>query len=230
MNEPETLTDNPIISFDVHKKFSLNCSIAIGTGNKVKITWFKNDYEINEAAYFPDGNKRQLSIFNTTDLDEGFYKCAVVKISSGNGGSKIILYKRFNLTFRPYWSKWSQWSQCQPKCGNSRIKRRFRICHQPKIRQPITQLRCVGANVQRRRCSIALCEEGVWTQWSHWSNCSRTCGIGQMFRHRECTSDHCIGPNIEVIECFRIHCTGNVQKFPEKSRFVPYTIYSRGLV
>lgn len=211
---------DPMIVFDVFKKIVLNCTLANDT-NAAKIQWFKNDQQITEITYFPDDNKRQLCISNATHLNEGVYKCAVEHRS--NGDEKIILYETFKVTFEPYWSTWSQWSRCQPKkCGNRRVRRRFRICHQPKILQPITQWRCHGENIQKKRCPTAPCEDGVWSEWSDWSGCSRTCGTGQMFRHRECIGDRCNGQNVEVIDCFRIHCRENVREFSDRSRFLPY--------
>lgn len=218
--------DDPIIVFDVFKNFMLNCSIS----KKFKIHWFKNDQAITESAYFRDNNKEHLHIDNATDLNEGVYKCAVKHTIAGE--SQIILYQIFKLTFKPYWSKWSQWSRCQPKCGKGRTKRRFRICHRSKIQQSeMAKLRCHGENVQRKRCATTACGgDGVWTEWSDWSGCSRTCGIGQMFRHRECADDQCDGPNLEIIECFRIHCAENTRKNPDKSPFLPFETDSRSFV
>ena len=29
---------------------------------------------------------------------------------------------------------------------------------------------------------------GDWSQWSSWSECTRSCGVGSMKRHRSCTN------------------------------------------
>lgn len=206
-------SNNRINLFDVRKNFVLNCSLAVTDTSELKIHWFKNGPEITKSGYFRADNRKQLNIVNATDVDEGIYKCAVKYEVAGD--SQIILYQTFKMAFKPYWSKWSPWSQCQPKCGNGRTKRRFRICHRPKMLQPPppdTKWRCHGENVQRKRCAVAACNrDGVWSEWSDWSECSRTCGIGQVFRHRECTDgDQCDGPNIEITECFRIQCTEQI--------------------
>lgn len=214
----------------MRRNFVLNCSIADDT-NKLKIRWFKNDQEITKSAYFSENNK--LYINSATDLDEGVYKCAVEHIAAGD--SKIILYQTFKTAFKPYWSKWSQWSQCQPKCGKSRAKRRFRMCHRSKMQPLDSKWHCHGENVQRKRCATTACggDDGGsgGGVWSDWSGCSRTCGIGQMFRYRECADDdQCYGPNIEVIECFRIHCAEHTRKIPDKNQFSPFKTYLKNLV
>lgn len=232
-------SDDPIIVFDVRKTSVLNCSIA-NNANKLKIQWFKNDQEIADAdsVYYHIG-EAQLHILNATILNEGVYKC-VVEIK-GAGASKIKLYQTSKTAFKPYWSKWSPWSRCQPKCGKNSTKRRVRVCHRSKLLQPYTKWRCPGENMQRKRCPAITCSQtmysrdGVWTEWSDWSGCSRTCGYGQMFRYRECTTNAdqlhpCDGPNVEVIECFRIHCVENARVIPRKNHFSPFQINSRSLV
>lgn len=206
-------SEDPITVFDVLRNFVLNCSIANDT-RVSRIQWFKNDLEItSDAAYFRDGEAQLLHIFNATDWNEGVYKCAV-ELNGADFG-KIILYQTFKMAFKPHWSKWSPWSRCQPKCGKSSTRQRIRTCHRSKFLQPYKKWRCPGAKVQRQRCKAAACSrDGVWTEWSDWSGCSRTCGYGQMFRYRECTDgdDQCDGPNVEVIECFRIHCAREIPK------------------
>lgn len=216
-NASETLnvhlsSDDNIIVFNLLSNFILNCSIANNT-DELKIHWYKNDQEII------DDGKAQLQIFNATVLNEGIYKCAI-EINGGNA-SKIILYQTFKAAFKPYWSKWSQWS----RCGKKSMKQRNRICHHSKILQPDEKWRCIGVNLQRKRCKTIA----SWTEWSDWSECSRTCGYGQMFRYRECTADQCNGPNVEVIECFRIHCAKNALEIPKKNQFLPYKMYSKSL-
>lgn len=55
-----------------------------------------------------------------------------------------------------------------------------------------------------------------WTKWSHWSECSRTCGKGVKKRHREChqmqSSSHaknCTGKNEEIRQCTNGPCRLN---------------------
>lgn len=210
-------SEDPVTVFDVFKDLVLNCSIA-NDSSEFKIDWFKNDRKIiSDAANFRDG-KPQLHIFNATDRSEGIYKCAV-ELKNTNGG-KIIMYQTFKVAFKPYWSKWSSWNRCQPLCGLNRTRRRVRICYRSKILQPYKQWRCSGANVQREKCPAAACNGGgAWTEWSDWSGCSRTCGPGQMFRYRECLDGdaQCDGPNVEVIQCFRIHCAENARNVPNEN-------------
>lgn len=222
--------DGPHILFDIYTDVMLNCSLTNDT-DEMNVEWWKINHQERrhidpntDAEYFRNHSKVQLHIVNATDHAEGVYACKYVIANEANENGEIVLYQTFEMAVKPYWSKWSQWSRCQPKCGNSRAKRRFRICHKPKMLRSNMQWRCHGASVQRMRCSMAPCsdsrghdDDNVWTEWSEWSGCSRTCGSGQMFRHRACVRHPCHGPNIEVIECFRAHCIENT---PNKIRLL----------
>ncbi|EYC06441.1 hypothetical protein Y032_0076g1065 [Ancylostoma ceylanicum] len=42
---------------------------------------------------------------------------------------------------------------------------------------------------------------GTWYDWSEWSECSCTCGIGMKQRRRECMTNNCQGPEYETAPC-----------------------------
>ena len=61
--------------------------------------------------------------------------------------------------------------------------------------------------------SIAI--HGGWTAWELWSRCSRTCGLGQRYRKRHCTSPRpqnggrlCKGASLGVRPCNEGSCIG----------------------
>jgi hypothetical protein len=49
---------------------------------------------------------------------------------------------------------------------------------------------------------------GIWTQWSQWTTCSKTCGVGTSTRNRVCTSGNCGGGGFERMDCATTSCPG----------------------
>lgn len=47
----------------------------------------------------------------------------------------------------------------------------------------------------------------MWTQWSPWSDCSTSCGRGQMTRKRRCShNNECFGRNSDTKDCNVHNC------------------------
>ena len=60
--------------------------------------------------------------------------------------------------------------------------------------------------------------DGGWTQWSSWSSCSKTCGVGSRTRTRTCTNPvpegggaDCVGPNNRTKSCNKFVCPGKAK-------------------
>jgi hypothetical protein len=56
---------------------------------------------------------------------------------------------------------------------------------------------------------------GEWSNWSDWSACPVTCGLGMQKRHRNCSNpypmlygDHCFGDSVEYKNCVEKMCNG----------------------
>lgn len=65
-----------------------------------------------------------------------------------------------------------------------------------------------------------------WTEWSTWSDCSKSCGMGMRVRQRHCsTGQRCSGWSKEHIACYNF-C--KVTKEDEKSE--RNEIYSKGIL
>ncbi|KAM4705238.1 SCO-spondin-like [Rhinophrynus dorsalis] len=87
---------------------------------------------------------------------------------------------------------WTSWTPCSKSCTDSEfpaVKTRSRFCAGGR--------NCTGESFQERACNLPQCTdvppcEGencsqrncTWNPWSEWSDCSRSCGVGQQRRLR----------------------------------------------
>ncbi|KAL7977857.1 hypothetical protein Chor_010809 [Crotalus horridus] len=105
------------------------------------------------------------------------------------------------------WNPWSPWSECSRSCGVGQ-QQRLRTYHPPGQGGQWCQ-DILTANLERRFCNLPACKvDGVWSKWSPWSWCDRTCGGGRSARTRTCTSPppknggrHCPGEKYHVRVC-----------------------------
>ncbi|XP_072532054.1 adhesion G protein-coupled receptor B2 isoform X9 [Salminus brasiliensis] len=107
----------------------------------------------------------------------------------------------------PAAEEWSQWSVCSLTCGQG-WQVRTRSC----VSSPYGTL-CSGPLRETRLCNnTATCPvEGQWLDWSPWSRCSVSCGVGSQQRQRRCSvSVHgwaeCKGPHAETRDCTNPSC------------------------
>lgn len=100
-------------------------------------------------------------------------------------GKKKRIFK-VNVVMKPYWKDFDVWSVCSVTCGKG-YQERVRNCTFPDNYSG--REKCEGSDKDRRACSFEPCViNGGWSQWSDWSNCSRTCGSGYQRQSRECNS------------------------------------------
>ncbi|WAR11000.1 HMCN1-like protein [Mya arenaria] len=111
-----------------------------------------------------------------------------------------------------HWDAWSDWGTCSTTCGFGYISR-TRNCSVPSLFGHA----CLGESKQTIMCVID-CNDGLWDDWSSWGTCSRTCGVGQMSRDRNCNSNgilgrSCVGKDSETVLCHSEAC--------ESALFIP---------
>ncbi|XP_029005418.1 SCO-spondin [Betta splendens] len=109
------------------------------------------------------------------------------------------------------WSSWTPWSQCSLSCGPG-LQSRYRFCSSPQ--RSGSGLPCVGPHREDQVCVTSPCDrDGGWSQWSSWTQCTKSCGGGVQSRRRECDSPspewegaYCEGLGFQVMSCNTNHC------------------------
>ncbi|XP_034047012.1 properdin-like [Thalassophryne amazonica] len=118
-----------------------------------------------------------------------------------------------------FWSGWSSWSDCSSSCiteGHATVRTRRRYCSNPAPSPSPPGKDCVGDSLQTESCDhLSYCPvHGSWGQWSPFSYCSVTCGLGLQLSNRKCDSpapkhggQSCPGPASQSRICVtNIHC------------------------
>lgn len=112
------------------------------------------------------------------------------------------------------YGNFSKWSPACPPCyyeGREKPKqKRYRKCDSPS--PAFGGLNCDGVDMEERDCEVNYCPiHGGWSEWSNWSDCSKSCGRGIKMRKRHCNNPppkfhgkFCDGENVEYEECKEI--------------------------
>lgn len=81
------------------------------------------------------------------------------------------------------WSEWGAYSECSVSCGGGESHRQRSILAEA---QNGGRACAAGDSRMVTPCNIAPCaaQYCVWSQWSTWRQCSVSCGVGQIKRHR----------------------------------------------
>ncbi|XP_075444784.1 SCO-spondin-like [Ascaphus truei] len=111
------------------------------------------------------------------------------------------------------WSAWTQWTPCDRSCGTG-IQERFRSPTNPPSANGGSPCEGDSREVQECHFSCATAEtDGLWSAWTSWSSCSKTCfydveQIGLRRRFRHCNSSltmspvsPCLGESVQEEPC-----------------------------
>ncbi|GAA6107134.1 SCO-spondin isoform X2 [Tachysurus ichikawai] len=109
------------------------------------------------------------------------------------------------------WTDWTPWSTCSVSCGTG-LQSHYRFCSSPE--RAGAGLPCLGPDRQDQVCVQTACSRnGGWSEWTSWTECTKSCGGGVRSRRRECNSpategdgDFCEGLKTELVACNVEHC------------------------
>ncbi|XP_068790174.1 SCO-spondin-like [Struthio camelus] len=122
------------------------------------------------------------------------------------------------------WSAWSAWTACDRSCGVG-VQERFRSPSNPAAAGGGAP--CHGDAREVRRCHVPCAAEpgGLWSAWTSWSPCSKTCfhhvdrvGVRKRFRHCG-DAGGCPGPALQEELCHTPPC-------PVDGVWTPWTAWS----
>lgn len=103
------------------------------------------------------------------------------------------------------------WTSCSVTFGGGSMFR-TRHCAFPNDKPRGND--CTGPMYEKATCSNIVCPvDGVWTDWSLWTTCTKSCGGGEMSRTRHCVFSNvaprghdCTGPESQVAACGSSAC------------------------
>ncbi|TNN16020.1 Thrombospondin-2 [Schistosoma japonicum] len=135
------------------------------------------------------------------------YKCIGGNCTNDSVCSKLENYSQIDSCVKvlergecePWWSEWSSWSKCTATCGFT-TKRRFRSCigamnnKSDKVEVKESISKSCASDKRMKEAEVVPCPirsscltiNGGWGQWSEFTECSVTCGVGKRVRRRQC--------------------------------------------
>ncbi|XP_046850057.1 LOW QUALITY PROTEIN: uncharacterized protein LOC124443619 [Xenia sp. Carnegie-2017] len=91
------------------------------------------------------------------------------------------------------WGVWSTWSKCLGNCLNGQAFR-MRYCVDTGGKTGVACEKNKTFDIETKSCKPSSCDvEAVWTSWTKWSACSRSCARGTKRRQRYCITANILG-------------------------------------
>uniref|UniRef100_A0A3B3CX71 Uncharacterized protein n=1 Tax=Oryzias melastigma TaxID=30732 RepID=A0A3B3CX71_ORYME len=142
-------------------------------------------------------SKTCFSHVDDVGIRRRFRSCSYVSLNHTHNPSGTLTAGVYFLSVHGSWSPWSPWSQCSLEC-DSGVQTRMRVCGSPAPQHGGSS--CPGPHIQTKDfCILTPCDrkfrtfrmlvcDGGWSQWSNWTECTKSCGWGIKSRRRECDS------------------------------------------
>ena len=126
------------------------------------------------------------------------------------------------------YSGWSDYSECSTSCGTG-TKTRTRTCTQPAPQYGGKDCTMFGPTNEQLSCFVKVCPvDGNYSNWSAFSLCTKSCGVGKKTRTRKCDNPfpvgegrNCshLGPAIESQLC-------NIEVCPVSGGYTQWSVFS----
>ncbi|XP_037393266.1 SCO-spondin [Pygocentrus nattereri] len=185
----------------------LLCS-DLGSENVMNSTCFSG-CQCPQGTALQDGSCVPLSLCRCDVDGEQYEPGAVVPKGCNNctcESGKLVNCTHFKCNVNGGWSVWTPWSVCSVTCGAG-LQSRYRFCSSPE--RAGNGLPCLGPDRQDQVCVLSPCSrDGGWSEWTSWTDCTKSCGGGVRSRRRECDrpatereGDFCEGLKTELIAC-----------------------------
>jgi len=107
------------------------------------------------------------------------------------------------------YTEWTPWTVCDKTCGVG-LMTRWRACSNPAPQFGGRDCSLFGSDTETKTCKVKdYCPvDGNWGEWSSWSACTKSCGVGVRMRVRSCDNPppskegrDCVGHNTQKVDC-----------------------------
>ncbi|XP_066994054.2 hemicentin-1 [Anabrus simplex] len=186
LTKPMFMIHRPQLSRDEVEGASVTLDCSVTGYPPPQVTWYRNghlllDFMVKGLIRLSKNQILQIPSVKLADVGE--YQCvAENKVGSAERKFHLEVHElgnTWNDSQVPQWTDWSPWSSCSSSCGKSEMVR-IRKCSDESVS-------CSGVHEEWKRCIKPDCQvDGGWNNWSPWSECTATCGIGQRKRYRKC--------------------------------------------
>ncbi|XP_061239478.1 hemicentin-1 isoform X3 [Bos javanicus] len=200
LQSPPIITLEPVETIiNAGSKVILNCQ---ATGEpRPTITWSRQGHSIlwDERINVLSNNSLHIAAAQKEDTSE--YECVARNLMGS-----VLVRVPVIVQVPGGFSQWSAWRPCSATCGKG-IQKRSRLCNNPSPANGGKP--CQGSDSEMQNCHQKPCPvDGIWSEWSPWEECTRSCGRGNRTRTRTCnnpSAQHggrpCEGTAVEIIMC-----------------------------
>ncbi|KAM3915384.1 hemicentin-1 [Leptodactylus fuscus] len=208
LQKPPIITIHPIdTTVNAGASVVLDCQ-AEGEP-KPDIVWSRVTHPISGDNRLTILSNGSLQIIASRKEDTSVYECRATNIMGS-----VVVKASFTVQVHGGFSDWLPWQSCSVTCGQG-VQKRVRLCNNPAPANG--GLYCQGEESETKTCQNKLCPvDGIWSDWSPWEECSKTCGSGKKTRTRSCHvppgqegGKSCLGKAMDTIECNTKPCPVN---------------------